>query len=124
MQKDYKWDPALSVSVKDTWRHIAGVRYNDKLGKWRKKYGPNAKPNSVPQEIWSKWWEYWSSDEFKALSTQAAQNHRSEKAGEGSGPSKHTGGSRTTTQHSKDLVKVLNYFIIVVNIMGMQRIHI
>ena len=117
MQKDYKCDPALSLSMKDTWRHIVGVRYNDKLGKWRKKYGTNRKPNSVPQEIWIKWWEYWSSDEFKALSSQEAQNRRSEKAGEGSGPSKHTDGSRTIIQHSMDLMKIFLQFIIVVNIM-------
>ena len=47
---------------------MASVRYNDKLGKWRKKYGKDAKPNSVPQEVWNKWWEYWNNEEFKALS--------------------------------------------------------
>ena len=32
---------------------MASVRYNDKLGKWRNKYGKDAKPNSVPQEVWT-----------------------------------------------------------------------
>ena len=119
LQKEYRWDHALSSAIKKTWRHVAGVRYNDKLGKWRKKYGTNRKPNSVPQEIWSKWWEYWRSDEFKALSSQAAQNRRSKKAGERSRPSKHTGGSRTIIQHSMNLVKVFFQFIIV-NFICMQ----
>ena len=115
LQKKYKWNPALLISVKDTWKHVASVRYNDKLGKWRKKYGNDAKPNSVPQEVWNKWWEYWNSEEFKALSQKASQNRRSEKAGEGSGPSKHIGGSKTTIQHSIDLVKVFFQFNFVVN---------
>ena len=85
---------------------MASVRYNNKLGKWRKKYGKDAKPNSVPQEVWNKLWEYWNNEEFKALSQKASQNHGLEKAGEGSGPSKHIGGSKTTIQHSIDLVKV------------------
>ena len=68
LQKKYKWNSALLISVKDTWKHVASVRYNDKLGKWRKKYSKDAKPNSVPQEIWNKLWEYWNSEEFKALS--------------------------------------------------------
>ena len=51
LQKKYKWNSALLISVKDTWKHVASVRYNDKLGKWKKKYGKDAKPNSVPQEV-------------------------------------------------------------------------
>ena len=121
LQKKYKWNPALLISVKDTWKHVASVRYNDKLGKWRKKYGKDAKPNIVPQEVWNKWWEYWNSEEFnkwweywnieefKALSQKASHNRRSEKAGE------HIGGSKTTIQHSIDLVKVFFQFNFVVN---------
>ena len=41
----------MLISVKDTWKHVASVRYNEKLGKWRKKYGKDAKPNSVPQDV-------------------------------------------------------------------------
>ena len=116
LQKNYTWNYAQSVAVKDTWNHVAGVRYNDKLGKWRKKYGSNAKPNSVPQEVWNKWWQYWNSEEFKTLSKQASQNRRSEKGGQGSGISKHTGGSKSTILHSIDLVKVflLLVFIIII----------
>ena len=94
---------------------MTSVRYNKKLGKWRKKYGKYAKPNSIPQEIWNKLWEYWNSEEFKVLSQKTSQNHRSEKAGEGSTPSKHIGGSKTTIQHSTDLVKVFCQFNFVVN---------
>ena len=63
----------------------------------------------------NKWWEYWNSKEFKVFSQKASQNRRSEKAGEGSGPSKHIGSSKTTIQHSIDLVKVFFQFNFVFN---------
>ena len=123
LQKKYKWNSVMLISVKDTWKHLASVRYNDKFGKWRKKYDKDAKLNSVPQEVWNKWWEYWNNEEFKVLSQKATQNRRSEKVGEGSGPSKYIGGSKTTIQHSIDLVKVFFQFNFVFNLC-MQRILI
>ena len=103
---------------------MASVRYIDKLGKWRNKYGKDAKPNSVPQEVSNKWWEYWNSEEFKALSQKASQNCRSEKVGKGSGPSKHIGGSKMTIQHSIDLVKVIFQFNFVVNFVYVKNTNL
>ena len=121
-QKKYTWHYAQSIDVKDTWNHVAGVRYNDKLGKWRKKYGINAKPNSVPQEIWNNCWQYWNSDEFKTLFEQASQNWRSEKGGDGSGISKHIGGSKSTILHFIDLVIFFCLLDFMINFFCMQLI--
>ncbi|KAK9132828.1 hypothetical protein Scep_012356 [Stephania cephalantha] len=52
-------------------------------------------PNFVTNEAWNRYSEYWASADFKARSKKASQNRKSEKGGLGTGPSKHTGGTRS-----------------------------
>ena len=101
------------AAVRITWNHVCQNRYNDKLCKWRSKYKEGGKPFCVPDSVWNKWQEYWNSPEFKIKSQQASKNRMTEKAGEGSGISKHTGGSKSTIQHSIDLVRLLINFLYV-----------
>ncbi|KAM3238183.1 hypothetical protein P3L10_013213 [Capsicum annuum] len=46
------------------------------------------------------WKTYWASDEFKNKSHITTQNRCSETGGPGTGPSKHTGGSRSIVEHT------------------------
>ncbi|KAK9107956.1 hypothetical protein Syun_023967 [Stephania yunnanensis] len=50
-------------------------------------------PVYVTDEAWSRYLEYWESEDFLARSRQATANRNTEVEGPGTGPSKHGGGS-------------------------------
>ncbi|KAF2296876.1 hypothetical protein GH714_010866 [Hevea brasiliensis] len=51
---------------------------------------------------------HWSTPEWIAKSRLTAQNRRSETGGPGTGLSKHTGGSRSTVEHSQKMAQELH----------------
>ncbi|KAK9157619.1 hypothetical protein Scep_004193 [Stephania cephalantha] len=55
----------------------------------------DVRPDFVINEAWNRYREYWASADFKARSEKASHNIKSEKGGPGTGPSKHTGGTRS-----------------------------
>nr|XP_033515775.1 uncharacterized protein LOC104110872 isoform X1 [Nicotiana tomentosiformis] len=65
------------------------------------------KRKHIPVYIWESWKPHWETEAFKAKSAQCSRNRLSEKCGEGSGPSRHTGGSRTHREHARLLTKEL-----------------
>lgn len=69
--------------------------------------GCEKKRKNIPVSIWESWEPHWETEEFKAKSAQCSKNRLREKGGEGSGPSRHTGGSRTHREHARQLAKLL-----------------
>lgn len=59
------------------------------------------KQNNIPKSIWESWKPHYDTESFKAKSAQCSKNRLSEKCGEGSGSSRHTGGSRTHREHAR-----------------------
>ncbi|KAK9140119.1 hypothetical protein Scep_009800 [Stephania cephalantha] len=53
------------------------------------------RPGFVTSEAWNRYREYWASTNFKARSEKASHNRKSEKGDPGTGPSKHTRGTRS-----------------------------
>ncbi|XP_019257782.1 PREDICTED: uncharacterized protein LOC109235999 [Nicotiana attenuata] len=56
--------------------------------------------NTGSEHIWESWQAHWSSEKWLEKSRVATQNRCSETGGPGTGPSKHTGGSRSTVEHT------------------------
>ncbi|XP_050238148.1 uncharacterized protein LOC126687635 [Mercurialis annua] len=54
---------------------------------------------SVTQDIWDAWNPFWDSEKERKMSETARANRMSEPAGAGSGPVRHTGGSRYALKH-------------------------
>ncbi|XP_006346684.1 uncharacterized protein [Solanum tuberosum] len=80
-----------------TWNKVASTLYSKKMYIWRK---DTVKPNFVLEDIWRSWKTHWASDEWMDKSRIATRNRCSEIGGLGTGPSKHTGGSRSTVEHT------------------------
>ncbi|KAK9160425.1 hypothetical protein Syun_006766 [Stephania yunnanensis] len=53
------------------------------------------RPDFVTDEAWNRYREYRASADFKARSEKASHNRKSEKGDPSTGPSKHTGGTRS-----------------------------
>ena len=79
----------MEGSIKATWKVLAKSRYTDNLNKWRK----HGRPVHVTKSIWARWNKVWGIAEFRARSKRMSLNHRTEKAGPGTRPSRHTGDS-------------------------------
>ena len=79
---------------------LAKSRYTDNLNKWRK----HGRPMHVTESIWARWNEAWGTAEFRARSEQMSLNRRIEKAGSGTGPSRHTGDSISFSEHVRRIV--------------------
>ncbi|XP_006344949.1 uncharacterized protein [Solanum tuberosum] len=86
-----------------TWNKVASTLYSKKMYIWRK---GTVKPNFVLEDIWRSWKTHWASDEWMDKSRIATRNRCSETGGLGTGPSKHTGGSRSTVEHTIKLDKM------------------
>ncbi|KAK9089512.1 hypothetical protein Scep_028594 [Stephania cephalantha] len=69
----------------------ACVRYGALMHELRAR---GVRPDFVTNKAWNRYREYWASANFKARSEKASQNRKSEKGSPGTGPSKHTGGTR------------------------------
>ncbi|KAL3635583.1 hypothetical protein CASFOL_020130 [Castilleja foliolosa] len=58
------------------------------------------KPECVSDATWEKWLAFWSRPAVMDKSEKASQNRKSEKAGPGTGSSRHSGGSRSAYAHA------------------------
>ncbi|XP_050208895.1 uncharacterized protein LOC126659625 [Mercurialis annua] len=65
------------------------------------------KHTSISQDIWDSWKAVWASEDEKKKSDVARANRMSEPAGAGSGPVRHTGGSRSAIRHMDVLAEEL-----------------
>ncbi|KAH0695952.1 hypothetical protein KY289_013434 [Solanum tuberosum] len=70
--------------------------------------GCEKKRKNIPVSIWESWEPHRETEEFKAKSAQCSKNRLREKGGEGSGPSRHTGGSRTHREHARQLDAIMS----------------
>ncbi|KAH0681570.1 hypothetical protein KY284_022655 [Solanum tuberosum] len=95
--KSYQWNPTENSIMERTWNKVASTLYSKKMYIWRK---GTVKPNFVLEDIWRSWKTHWASDEWMDKSRIATRNRCSETGGLGTGPSKHTGGSRSTVEHT------------------------
>ena len=103
MQKVYRWPTSSDEIVYEVWQRVASRHYSIKLCRLRK--NKEGKPSSVPQAVWDKWQEHWSTPQWRAKSEAARKNRLSETGGEGSGCSRHTGGSLSIIEHTLRIVQ-------------------
>ncbi|XP_059288090.1 uncharacterized protein LOC132041394 isoform X2 [Lycium ferocissimum] len=97
-KKRFRWDIAIEGAIKDAFMRKCAERYKGMLSEAR---ASEKKRKHIPASIWDSWKPHWETDAFKAKSAQCSKNRLSEKGGEGSGPSRHTGGSRTHREHAR-----------------------
>ena len=71
-------------------------RYKDNLSTYRTS---NTQHGSIFNDVWRAWQEKWSQQHYVEKHTQASKNRLTEKASHSTGPSKHTGGSRSMRDH-------------------------
>ncbi|KAH0719122.1 hypothetical protein KY290_013432 [Solanum tuberosum] len=91
---------SVTPEIKDFyWEEFKGMLSEARSSKEKRKI--------IPKSIWESWKPHYDTEDFKAKSAQCSKNRLSEKCGEGSGPSRHTGGSRTHREHATQLAIVL-----------------
>ncbi|GFQ03080.1 hypothetical protein PHJA_002451800 [Phtheirospermum japonicum] len=100
----FRWDSTDEPAVWNAFMKQAAVRYRDIMTRFKNAPGCK-KPDCVSQEVWEKWLAYWSRPEVIAKSEKARRNRQSEKAGPGTGCSRHSGGSRSAYAHALALEK-------------------
>ncbi|KAL3635582.1 hypothetical protein CASFOL_020129 [Castilleja foliolosa] len=71
----------------------AATCYRDMITRF-KKASPE-KPECESDATWEKWLAFWSRPEVMEKSEKASRNRKSEKAGPGTGSSRHSRGSRS-----------------------------
>ena len=86
------------------YKHAAS-RYKDTVyevkDKWLKKKEQDL---SVPDHVFQEWRRRWEDPDYRKRCEKQSGNRRSERAGEGSGISTHTCGSRSMREHERALV--------------------
>ncbi|XP_015170737.1 uncharacterized protein [Solanum tuberosum] len=96
-KKQLHWNMTTEGSIKDHFMKKCSIQYKGMLCEAR---SSEEKRKNIPKSVWESWKPYYDTDNFKAKSAQCSKNRPSEKCGEGSGPSRHTGGSRTHREHA------------------------
>ena len=104
LQKRYTWDPMDEGAIKSCWWQNFKPQYTKHMYTWRN--SKDGKPKCVHQEIWDSWQQHWNTPEWKERAQKAKQNRLSETSCPGTGPTKHTCGSRSMMTHS---LKMVNY---------------
>ncbi|KAL3635562.1 hypothetical protein CASFOL_020109 [Castilleja foliolosa] len=108
MFKDhFSWAPSAGPAVCTAFMKKAATRYRDMIARFKK--GSPEKPECVSDATWEKWLEFWSRPEVMEKSEKASRNRNSEKAGPGTGSSRHAGGSRSAYSHSLVLEQELGH---------------
>ncbi|XP_055961850.1 uncharacterized protein LOC130015539 [Mercurialis annua] len=78
-------------------------RYKDTLHNMK----PDKKEGSVSADTWASWKRDWDTAEAKKKSDIARANRMSEPSGAGTGPVRHTAGSRSATRHKTVMTEEL-----------------
>ena len=86
------------------WESKAAEQYSDFVHKLKI---VRDRPDFIPEDEWPEWIQYWEEPEVKKKSKIANKNRRTEVVGRGTGMSRHTGGSKSTIEHARDLVTFL-----------------
>ncbi|KAK9148168.1 hypothetical protein Scep_006925 [Stephania cephalantha] len=93
IQPYFRWDPSIDEAImRAAYDSKACVRYGALM---HKLCALGVRPNFVTNEAWNKYLEYWATVDFKARSEKASQNRKNKKGNPGTGPSKHTDGTRS-----------------------------
>ncbi|KAH0674535.1 hypothetical protein KY290_026642 [Solanum tuberosum] len=103
-KKRFHWNMTTEGSIKDHFMKKCSIQYKGMLCEAR---SSEEKRKNIPKSVWESWKPHYDTENFKAKSAQCSKNRLSEKCGEGSGPSRHTGGSRTHREHARKLATVL-----------------
>ncbi|KAK9105485.1 hypothetical protein Scep_022329 [Stephania cephalantha] len=90
-QKEIYWERWKAI-VRAAYNAKACVRYGALMHELR---ALGVRPNFVTDEVWNRYHDYWASADFRARSEKASHNRKNEKGGPSTGPSKHTGGTRS-----------------------------
>lgn len=104
IQNQCSWAPRFNGQIKSLWESKAAERYSDFVHKLKI---VRDMPDFIPEDEWLEWLQYWEEPEVKKKSEIASKNRRTEVAGPGTGMSRHTGGSKSTIEHARDLVTFL-----------------
>ena len=101
-------------AVKRVFYKHAATQYKDIVyevkDKWLKKKEQDL---SVPDHVFQKWQRRWEDPDYRKRCKKQSSNRRSERAGEGSGMSTHTCGSRSMREHERALIGIISnlYFL-------------
>ncbi|XP_050217519.1 uncharacterized protein LOC126668357 [Mercurialis annua] len=103
-QKEFWWDSSVYSDelIRQVFMTHAATRYKDNVHKMKSK---KQKHKSVGQDIWDAWNVFWDTKAEKKKSEIARANRMSEPAGAGTGPVRHTGGSRSAIKHMDVMAK-------------------
>ncbi|XP_050211685.1 uncharacterized protein LOC126661850 [Mercurialis annua] len=106
LKKEYWWDTVdySDDVIKSVFMTHAANRYKNVIHRMREK---DEKHTSISQDIWDSWKAFWASEDEKKKCDVARANQMSEPAGAGSGPVRHTGGSRSAVRHMDVLAEEL-----------------
>ena len=104
IQNQCSRDPRFNGQIKSLWESKATERYSDFVHKLKI---VRDRPDFIPEDEWPEWLQYWEELEVKKKSEIASKNRQTEVAGPGTGMSRHTGGSKSTIEHARDLVTFL-----------------
>ncbi|KAL3652705.1 hypothetical protein CASFOL_002386 [Castilleja foliolosa] len=100
----FRWNPTDDSAVRNAFMKQSALRYADLLCRF-KRDSANGRPKCVSQAAWVKWLAFWSRPEVMEKSEKARRNRYTEKAGPGTGCSRHCGGSRSAHGHAAVLEK-------------------
>ncbi|XP_050228578.1 uncharacterized protein LOC126677821 isoform X1 [Mercurialis annua] len=103
-KKGFCWDPTYPEDlIRGVFYRHAGNRYKDTLHNMK----PDKKEGSVSADTWASWKRDWDTAEAKKKSDIARANRMSEPSGAGTGPVRHTAGSRSATRHKTVMTEEL-----------------
>ena len=105
MQKRYCWAPEHETQIRRNFEEKGASRLRDTFGELRKR---RKQPLWLSDSTWKSLQEYWASEKFLKMSSQAKKNRNSEQ--DGLGPSLHRSGSVPFTEHRRRMVSA--WFII------------
>lgn len=103
MQKRYCWAPEHETYIRRNFEEKGASRLRDTFGELRKR---RKEPLWLSDSTWKSLQEYWASEKFLKMSSQAKKNRNSEQ--DGLGHSLHRSGSVPFTKHRRCMAKKLN----------------
>ncbi|XP_050211829.1 uncharacterized protein LOC126668119 [Mercurialis annua] len=103
-KKGFCWDSTHPEDlIRGVFYRHAANRYKDTLHNMK----PDKKEGSVSADTWASWKRDWDTAEAKKKSEVARANRLSEPSGAGTGPVRHTAGSRSATRHKTVMTEEL-----------------